>query len=356
MILRGNSRPTSAPQIMPRIAILWRPTEHMSLAIYRDHVVPRLQQLGFTFCPFAPGDPTPADCDAVWDPGLGMRSVPDNILASSLPVVVTVLGLRAFALPAAAYTLSAAEAASENSCKVQLTSQWQYVRPRLAAAITISHVCAQNLVAGLHVPAARVHVAHLGVDQTAFCPRPRQAIGGGDYLLHVSSADTGRKNVQRLLEAYAALPLQRRTPLFLKLPTAPADLPLPPGAHIITGHLPTAELAVLYQQALGFLFPSIYEGFGLPLVEAMACGCPIITSTGGACAEVVGDAALIVDPANTADLASAIQRLLADHTLRQNLATRGLDRVKRFTWEACAERHADILRRVLAPHLSVSPS
>jgi glycosyltransferase involved in cell wall biosynthesis len=101
--------------------------------------------------------------------------------------------------------------------------------------------------------------------------------------------------------------------------------------------------------ARAFVFPSLYEGFGLPPLEAMACGTPVVTSDVSALPEVVGDAALLVDPLDVDALASAIRRLWTDEGLRQDLRARGLSRVRRYTWDATArltlEVYAAAMRR-----------
>ena len=103
------------------------------------------------------------------------------------------------------------------------------------------------------------------------------------------------------------------------------------------GFVPTQTLSALYRLASVFAFPSLYEGFGLPPLEAMACGTPVVTSRISSLPEVVGDAALLVDPYSTEDIADALERVLGDETLRAELSTRGRARVKQFSWERSVE-------------------
>ncbi len=104
------------------------------------------------------------------------------------------------------------------------------------------------------------------------------------------------------------------------------------------GYTPVERLPALYSLATAFVFPSIYEGFGLPPLEAMACGCPTLVSDGGALPETVGDASLVVSVADPDALASGLARLVTDKELRQTLRNQGLDRAKSFTWARHAER------------------
>jgi glycosyltransferase involved in cell wall biosynthesis len=118
------------------------------------------------------------------------------------------------------------------------------------------------------------------------------------------------------------------------------------GNVIFTGMLSAEELTGLMNLADVFVFPSLYEGFGLPPLEAMACGTPVVTSNAGSLPEVVGDAALLVDPENVEDIASAIERVLTDERLREELVKKGFERVKRFSWEKTARETIEIYKSV----------
>jgi alpha-1,3-rhamnosyl/mannosyltransferase len=121
---------------------------------------------------------------------------------------------------------------------------------------------------------------------------------------------------------------------------------LPPGARarvIRTGFVAADEKAALLADAAGLVYPSLYEGFGFPVLEAFAAGVPVLTSNASSMPEVAGDAALTVDPHDEAAIAEGMQRLLAEPGLGEQLAGAGLERVKTFTWDACARRTAAVL-------------
>ena len=105
---------------------------------------------------------------------------------------------------------------------------------------------------------------------------------------------------------------------------------------MFTGFVPDEDLPAVYNLADLFLFPSLYEGFGMPVLEAMACGCPVVTTTTGCSPEVAGEAAILVDPYDVEAIAAAAQRVLSDAVLRTQLVARGLARVRQFSWERCA--------------------
>jgi glycosyltransferase involved in cell wall biosynthesis len=184
------------------------------------------------------------------------------------------------------------------------------------------------------------------------------------YLLYVGTLHP-RKNLVRLVQAYAR---------FLSQPAGRAADPLLVLAgqkgwlyHEIsdevrrlglgervrfTGFVPEQDLAALLSGALAFVFPSLYEGFGLPVVEAMACGTPVICSQSSSLPEVAGDAALLVDPLDTEALAAALVRVVGDEGLRRELVQRGFQQARQFSWQRCAWETRDALeeahRRCLA--------
>ena len=108
------------------------------------------------------------------------------------------------------------------------------------------------------------------------------------------------------------------------------------------------DLPAFYSAADAFVLPTFYEGFGLPMLEAMACGCPVVTSNDPAVQEVVGDAALCADPNDTEAIANAMTRVLEDDALRRTLIAGGLERAKTFSWESCAQTTLEVYRSLVS--------
>jgi glycosyltransferase involved in cell wall biosynthesis len=167
------------------------------------------------------------------------------------------------------------------------------------------------------------------------------------YALFVGQLKA-RKNIARILEAFARFRLESRSELRLVLAgrrdwsSAGMDEVIDRwklrGQVIELGHLAHPDLAVLYSGARMLVFPSLWEGFGIPVIEAMACGTPVITSNNSCLPEIAGDAALLVDPYSVEAIAEAIYRLDTDAALRQTLREKGLQRARAFSWRRTAEQ------------------
>jgi len=236
------------------------------------------------------------------------------------------------------------------------------VLPRVDAVITDSETSRADIVDYLSIPADRVEVIYPGVS-TTYHPMPadeaaqiaaRYSLPAG-YILFVGSVEE-RKNLRRLLHACARLwQAGERRPLVVvgarrwkhsRIMQAMRELDL--GQHVIfTGYVSEADLPALYSAADLFVFPSLYEGFGLPPLEAMACGTPVVCSNAASLPEVVGDAAIMVDPYDVEGLAEAMRRVLADADLREELRVKGLARAKHFSWEKAARETIEVYHQAL---------
>ncbi|MCL5074914.1 MAG: glycosyltransferase family 4 protein [Chloroflexi bacterium] len=234
---------------------------------------------------------------------------------------------------------------------------------RSAGAIIVdSQSSKRDLLRWIAMPEEKIHVIHLGVDDCYFVNRTdeerqrllqRYAIQQ-PFILSVGTIEP-RKNIPALLDAYSALHgtgnLSHQLVIVGRAGwhhrSVLQQLTVDRATSIrFLGHLPDEELAILYTAADLFVFPSLYEGFGLPPLESMACGTPVVCSNTSSLPEVVGEAALTVDPHDVASLARAMDQVFTDSDLRRRLAGQGRERAKMFTWQKTARCTLDVYRHV----------
>ena len=233
-----------------------------------------------------------------------------------------------------------------------------------AAIIVDSEFTRQEVLSEFAVPPGRVRVTHLGVTPEF---RPRSAadtasalsrldLAHGRYLLTVATIEP-RKNLGHVLEAYAALPADVRERYALVVAGAQGwraaalrrqlRALAASGRLRFVGHVADDALPSLYAGAALFVYPSLYEGFGLPPLEAMAAGVPLLVSDRASLPEIAGDAAVLLDPDRPERTAESIRSLLDDAEARAAMIERGLRRAAQFTWQACASATLDVYRDAL---------
>ncbi|MGH8494484.1 MAG: glycosyltransferase family 4 protein [Moraxellaceae bacterium] len=217
---------------------------------------------------------------------------------------------------------------------------------RAARVLTVSEFSRQRIVEWSGCSPEKVVNVGNGVDP-AFNADVSPWQPGFSYFLCVSNR-RAHKNEERLLRAFAAADLAPDVRLVLSGEATPELLQLAAALGlderlVFRGRVPETELPSLYRGALALVFPSLYEGFGLPVIEAMACGTAVITANTTSMPEVAGNAALLVDPLSVSEIAAAMLRLHQDVLLRQELAARGLLRAQQFSWDAVAARVRAVL-------------
>ncbi|MCC6355875.1 MAG: glycosyltransferase family 4 protein [Verrucomicrobiae bacterium] len=218
---------------------------------------------------------------------------------------------------------------------------WRRLGHRVMRIVTDSAFSRDELTRHGVVTSDRIRVVPGGVSP-AFRPISVRERGRG-YVLALASRDP-RKNIGRLLEAWAMMPSEIRGGRELIVAGGSYGCFASEGLRVPTGHdvrflgyVADEDLPALYSGADAFVFPSLYEGFGLPPLEAMACGCPVIVSEVGPLPEVCGRAAAYIDPVDAGSIADGITRVMGDAKLRESLVGEGHRRASRFTWERAAE-------------------
>jgi len=223
--------------------------------------------------------------------------------------------------------------------RARFTKQSQDAAARADAIIAVSAFTKSQVVGLLGVSSSKVHVVHHGSTRLSYPPVEREKV-----VLSVGAIQT-RKNTARLIEAFEGLDSGWRLvlagsagfgaePILARAARNPRIL--------VTGYVSSEELAEWYARAMIFAFPSLDEGFGIPVLEAMAAGLPVITSNRSALPEVAGRAAMLIDPEDINALAEALRRLADNQELRRDLGHRGIERAREFTWEKAVRRTWDV--------------
>ena len=329
-----------------RVAVVTRREEPLSFRNYRESVLAALGAGALEAWPCAPEGPLPPGVDLVWDPGLGMGRPPRLLGRAPAPVVATLHGLRHFSLPSAEIATGALERAQVALARLRRRREWRRLAGRVARIVAVSHWGAGEIERALGIPRERIRAIHHGVAHAVYRPQGERASHPRPYLLHVSSYQR-KKNLERLVAAHARLPAAERPDLVLVVPDYAGPRLVQPGVVLLRSRLAPAQLAPWYRGALAFAFPSLHESFGMPILEAMACGAPVLTSKVTACPEVAGEAALLVDPRSVEEIAQALLRLTRDGALRARLRELGLARAAQFDWATCANEHARLFAEVV---------
>jgi glycosyltransferase involved in cell wall biosynthesis len=292
----------------------------------------------------------------LWRHAPDVLFVPSHVIPLWHPPrsVVTIHDLGYLAFPAA-HTRA-------RRLELHITTLWSALAAR--RIIAISHATRADLVQHYGISPTKIDVVHHGLSPQ-FHPQhstamladvcARYGIGApGSYLLYVGTVQP-RKNLTRLIDAFAQVVRQEAGGIALRLVIAgkkgwlTEEIERRAAAGgvaeqvLFPGFVADADLPALLSGALAFVFPSLYEGFGMPVLEAMACATPVLTSTTSALPEVAGDAALLVDPHDTEAIAEGLARLLTDAALRERLREQGMQRAAQFTWARCASETLRVL-------------
>lgn len=290
--------------------------------------------------------------------GLDLLFCPVNVrpLVSSCPTIVTIHDLIFLRYPASFHPLK----------RAYLSAMTGWSARHAAHVITVSETTRQDVISLLGVRPGRVTAVHNGVG-TQFKPCSPEEVAAfrrdkgieGRIVLYIGTLEP-RKNLTTLIKAFAQMakaPDMADVNLAIggskgwyydEIFATAEDLGLTGSGRVrFLGRVPDEELPLWYNIAALCAYPSLYEGFGLPPLEAMACGTPAVVSNTSALPEVVGDAGLLVDPEDTGAWTRAMRRVLTDTELAQRLSTEGITQASRFSWERTARETATVFRKVL---------
>ena len=224
--------------------------------------------------------------------------------------------------------------------------------------ITPSHHAKETVLQQMGTGQDKVDVTHLGCDDVSSGDRVPSFLNGFDYILYVGHQQRW-KNIERLIKVYASLVEEGKATeklvmagekgwFYFDLVELVRKLKVEDKI-IFTGYVSDEELAHLYRNTRLFVFPSLMEGFGLPVLEAMSYGAPVVSSKATSLAEVVGEAGLLFDPTDEGEMKESLHRALRDEGLRKELVKKGLERSKNFTWKKTARETIGVYERTYRP-------
>jgi glycosyltransferase involved in cell wall biosynthesis len=315
-----------------------------SIKVYTDEVISQLQKLGVEIYKFSDDDKVPQNVDCYWDSRCSGGGAPvRKLMFLKRPLVVTLHGVGNQFLPKNLSINSNIKWYNKHRANWRNFFSWMYFKSRVNAVITVSQYAKEEIVRFLKIDEQLITPIYHGVNKEIFYPPIEKT--ERKYLLHISSYQP-KKNVDRIIEAYNILPEKERIPMKIVAPGYKKQI-IVPGLEITTQKITHQQAADLYRGARAFVFPSLHESFGMPIAEAMVCGCPVITSNITACPEIVGDAGILVNPESVLEISNAMLKLLQEEELFKQVQSNALKRAEAFSWEKSAEEHLKIFKSVI---------
>ena len=329
-----------------KIAVYYPKEFPLSMRIYGDTIMDILSKNGVEFTLFDEIDNLPTGVDLFWDPRIGGGGFPAiNKKLINKPIVATLHGAALFTLKMKENRFSFSDTWWMLKSRYRFRKDWKKYQHHVEKIITVSEYAKQEIIDNIRIDPNRIVPVYHAVDTSLFKPANNDtpAHTGQLYFFHVSVYQP-KKNIDRLIKAYLKIAGKEGIPdLILLIPGYKKKVSCP-KVKIITKQQSREKVAGLLQNAFGFVFPSLHESFGLPILEAMACGVPVITSNVTGCPEIAGGAALLVNPRKTDEIAGAMLKLVENKKIRQELIEKGLKRSSTFSWEKSASMHFRVFK------------
>lgn len=323
---------------------IWIPRYYeTSVKVYVDNIRKYLEQSGVVFVEVNEHSTIPDDVDLVWDPNCTGAKYPNRrILFSDKKWIITLHGASNFSLPLH-YTFTTTKQKIVGLYKnLKRRIAWFMYKYKATHIITVSTFAKSEIIEQLHIDPKKISIIYHGYNDDIF----RQYSGVKKYFFNVSIYQKV-KNIDRLIEAYNQLPIETRMPLIIVCPNYPnVDLKIE-KLTLITHKISQKEVAKYMEDAYCFVFPSIRESFGLPLIEAFACGVPVIASNTSALKELTKDAGILIDPFSVEEIKNAMLSMMENKELRDAFAAKAVERAKDFSWQKSAQLHLEIFKRTL---------
>ncbi len=317
----------------------------LSMKIYADTIMQYLNEKGYSFSLFEDSGNIPQNVNLYWDPRVGGGALPEiNKNDVSKPIVATLHGTALFTLPIRENRFNFMDTFYMLNNRQRFKRDWKKYQEQYEKIITVSEYAKSEIIENLSIDADRIIPIHHAFDKDLFYPKKKEE--SDKYLLHVSVYQP-KKNIDRIIQAYNLLESDGEIPrLVLVAPNYQKTIKSN-KITLINYTITRKRVADYMQNAFAFIMPSLHESFGLPILEAMACGVPVITANVTGCPEIAGGAALLVDPRNTKEIKKAIRELSNNGDLRNELIQRGLKRAGEFNWEKSANKHHEVFEEIV---------
>ena len=330
-----------------KIAV-YRPEDSpLSMKIYSESVIKILENKGVEFEYFKSVFDLPEDVDIFWDPRVGGGGLPAiNKSHTSKPIVATLHGAVLFSMKIKEIRESFSDTFWMKSSRRKFRKGWKKHQADYTKIITVSDYAKKEITENLPINPDKVVPIYHAVDPdlfyfNEFMSEPEMS---ESYFLHVSVFQP-KKNIDRIIYGYLSAESKSTMPrLVIIAPGYPKKI-ANPKITIFNKQINRADVGNYLQNAFAFVFPSLHESFGLPILEAMACGVPVITSNVTACPEIAGDAAILINPRSVEDISNAMIKIAENKNLRKQLIEKGLERASEFGWEESAKKHLEVFEQ-----------
>ena len=316
----------------------------ISINIYIENVIANTNTDEISFVYFNSPTRIPKECSVIWDPQVAGGYPPAiNKSHTDKKIVITIHGLALFSIKLSEQTKSKFKATRLLYERQIIKHLWRKYKNDYHKIITVSEYSRNEIVKHLGFSTEKVNTIYHGVDNKRFTPGYSSS---KDYFLHISSYQA-KKNIERLVKAYTKVVSNEEV---LPLVIISNNCPIKsnnPKLIIINKKVSSDEIARYMKSAYGFMFPSLHETFGMPLVEAMSSGVPVVTSNSTSCREIVDNNGLLINPRSIQEISESFLELSFNKKLRDKFVGKGLDRAKDFSWVKCANEHVKIFKNII---------
>ena len=331
-----------------KIGVYYPVAMPISIGRYTDNITKILSSKNVNFYFFTEKDDELNHVDLIWDPRGGRSAPYPYFFEYKKPVVATFHGAAHLVLSLKdCYGSNILNQIRSRKFRDHTKNEWEKACLHLNHVITVSKY-AQTEFENFIQDFSDISYSYHGVDRESFYldDENKKKDDLEKYFLHVSSYQP-KKNIKRIILAYKKIRSKKKPRLKMVVPGLKELMVECEGVDLISKKKSHKEIAEYMRGAVAFVFPSLHETFGMPIIESMSVGTPVITSDNTACREVSENHALLVDPCSVKSISNAMLRIMDDENLREEMSKSSIKHAKKFTWEASADKHFDVFKSII---------